>query len=1107
MITAIVMSIACVCAKAEPVTLSQAKSIAAAYIKSADAPRLIKRKAAVAETEVQPLYVFSRGVGEGFVLVSGDDALPAVIGYTETGDFDEDNLPPALQDMIAYYTGQAESLQTKGNAPRRAPRKASGTKDIATLMTSHWHQTWPYYNLCPYLTGTTNHAVTGCVATAASQIIYYWRKDLDDRTKYGTPTYGYGDAPVTQSIPSGTPLKWDLMRDSYSGSEPEECTTAVATLLACVGASAWLTYGSSTSGQIDNCRQVFSGQMGLNGGATVWKGSYSQTSWEKMIIQDLEAGRPILYSGVHPSNGGHAVVIDGYQLKNNLFHFNFGWGGGNGYDGYYTVDDATGMNGFNESQGMVWNIYPKTPNLTGKLSVPGSRLLSRFANKITAKITNNGTLAQKGFYLYCLTGANAVPNSSSSAQDSDTKTLIEPGENAELEFSFTPSGTNTYTIYLCDANHNILAKVSDVETEASVADLTLKKLTIDDGGESESLTLDGVTYDVKHIFNSKKVDVTATFTNGQNGTKCSPSVQAVIYKLENGEFVKSTTKTKKNVPFNVGETADMVFDLTSLTDGETYKFALAGTASTNKSFDINYATNDTALYFKLMGPNLSLTTSEDGQEAKVTGNYNSAVFASLSTDSTVNRYDMTEVKGLAAPLTAANKNALFYADAAQQVAGRNIITDQVCEQLDLTPGYNFLPREDFKALSATYHATQAVGMYGTAVLPFDAITPTGMFARKVNLIKSNYLQEVDSCNLEMKGGTPYIILTGEPVDVTAKAVMVSINTPSLSTDTIRGTWVNLVATENNKIPDNAETQYFDECTGTVIPALTAYLEYDRKVRLNSYAYSMKDKKARQLAEAIAEALVTYNLYERVSSTESKKTFLAVLSEARETLRTQPVTAEQTAQINALEAAATTYVANAAVRAENGYVDKTAYIANPSFEQANTKGWTATGASIRNITGSLTNYMGRADGRYVVNIPKDKHVEQTLTGVENGKYQLVVSVAAELENHITVFAGTDSVTVESTDFGPMYMADAVVDDIEVTDGTLTIGALSVEDWAKVDNFRLYQKEGPSTTVEDIVIADTWRINPVVGTFDLSGRRVSSQNLPRGIYIRDGKKIVR
>ena len=65
------------------------------------------------EQKSQPLYIFSRGEGEGFVVVSGDDCLPAIIGYTESGDYDEENMPPdKVIEIFQQAINDAESLLT-----------------------------------------------------------------------------------------------------------------------------------------------------------------------------------------------------------------------------------------------------------------------------------------------------------------------------------------------------------------------------------------------------------------------------------------------------------------------------------------------------------------------------------------------------------------------------------------------------------------------------------------------------------------------------------------------------------------------------------------------------------------------------------------------------------------------------------------------------------------------------------------------------------------------------------------------------------------------------------------------------------------------------------
>jgi hypothetical protein len=88
----------------------------------------------------------------------------------------------------------------------------------------------------------------------------------------------------------------------------------------------------------------------------VSRGGYTVTNWENMLTEQLDANKPIYYSGQSP-DGGHAWVCDGYQKIGTVktFHFNFGWGGSD--NGYYT---SSNPNGFTTSQAIVRNITPNT---------------------------------------------------------------------------------------------------------------------------------------------------------------------------------------------------------------------------------------------------------------------------------------------------------------------------------------------------------------------------------------------------------------------------------------------------------------------------------------------------------------------------------------------------------------------------------------------------------------------------------------------------------------------------------------------------------------------------------------------------------------------------
>ena len=103
---------------ADPIDAEKAKSLAAQFMPSANSqPQLVKtasrrstsgRRLAPAYQKTAPYYIFSRGENLGFVIVSGDDALPEVLGYTESGDYDEDNMSPFLRWYLNYYGSMIE---------------------------------------------------------------------------------------------------------------------------------------------------------------------------------------------------------------------------------------------------------------------------------------------------------------------------------------------------------------------------------------------------------------------------------------------------------------------------------------------------------------------------------------------------------------------------------------------------------------------------------------------------------------------------------------------------------------------------------------------------------------------------------------------------------------------------------------------------------------------------------------------------------------------------------------------------------------------------------------------------------------------------------------
>ena len=170
--------------------VSQAEALQAALPYMNDVQAATSQRQSRAGSVDQPVYIFSRGAGEGFVIVSGDNSLPLVLGVADSGDWVEEEMPPLLLQWVKMYEHYVDSVQANGGAPARAARASVYPKNIPVLLTSHWHQSSPYNNRCPQRADGGGRAVTGCVATAAAQIAYYWRNEgvnseTRSNTKYG----------------------------------------------------------------------------------------------------------------------------------------------------------------------------------------------------------------------------------------------------------------------------------------------------------------------------------------------------------------------------------------------------------------------------------------------------------------------------------------------------------------------------------------------------------------------------------------------------------------------------------------------------------------------------------------------------------------------------------------------------------------------------------------------------------------------------------------------------------------------------------------------------------------------------------------------------------
>lgn len=1047
---------------ADPIDLAEARKIAAAYMSEGTAPEPIVSCVTTRNTTNSnaPLYVFNRGNDRGFVIISGDDCMPKVLGYTEKGDFNLQALPPALLDWLEGYSTMIEKAQ-EANAPARIVTRATTDKqDVAPLVTAHWNQGAPYNNLCPYLVQNgSGRALTGCVATAAAQVIYYWRKENPKTTLYDTPTYGYGDAPVTTSIPGGTPLKYELMQDSYSGTTPEDMNTAVATLMSVVGTSTWLTYGSSTSGQISNLVNTFWGQFHLNSVCT-YKSGYSQTAWENMIYKDLEKGWPIVYSGVSPTAGGHAVIVDGYRASDNLFHFNFGWGGQG--DGYFTVNDTNGMNGFNGQQGMTHGIHPSTYLLTGKLNTPS--LYTRMSNTIEAEITNNGTVAYSGLYLVVSKNAT-VPTDISSSNAKNLTTVIPQGETGLVTLNYRPVVAGTYYLFLLDGNAQLLDQTS-VETKEQSPMLTLESLKLRNGiAGQESISIDGqpATIIYNNVY-SDLAEVVATISNAEEATNTTPLITGTLYAYDESQeaFVSQKKLSSSTLIYPSGDITNLIFSLSDLDKNRLYGVEIAETYKISSTeYHLNLNTESRIAYFKLQESDFAMTLTEDNG-AVVTGHWDADKFKELAQSTDITYYDLTAVEGIDVQPEAGNPNALFYVNDHVTLSGYNMIRNNICERLQLTYGYDFKARENFTAQQVVFDPQTTPLQWSYIVLPFDCNVPTGSMARKINKLTNSLISDADAVNTKMERCIPYLYKSTHTGDrLTAENVEVCA-VPTNSSDTLKTTFTSFFGTEDTKKLNKETIQKFTTAKNFTVPAFSGYLNYSKEVEADVPLYYTQDEAAKKLAVTLNEAFDMQETYQGKVPDDTWKRFIDLIHDAG-ACYTQQSSIDGITDMTTLLAESMNNVALQEIYLGEPIELTEYYLENPSFEKGRTTGWTITRTTgqlskIVNVS-TLAEYMVDADGTYVfysysTSGKGSVTLSQTVTDIPDGIYRLSAKLATDERQSVTLYANDRTATMTDNGFGIRYLKETVIDSIKVENGTLEVGVNGTEYSYKADDFRLY-----------------------------------------------------
>ena len=355
--------------KATPVDETVALRVAQHFcqLQGADDMKLVNISSQLPFSE---FYTFVGEDGKGFVLVSADDCVLPILGFSADGTFATKDIPDHVMDWLRDYEDQIRfyrdlSVNSIHSSAIDAENVVKGEWDrlladepptppqytsVEPLITTKWGQQTFYNTLCPYDSISGIHSPVGCVAVAAAQVMKYWNHPT---TGYGSHSYNCASFGTQSANFGSTTYAWSSMPDSLTSSSSTTEVNAVATLMYHLGVAVEMVYGygaNATSGgytyneasqplyygttvppSTENAlRYYFKYRSNIH---HITYSDFDNATWIAIMQNELNNSRPIIYSG-RDTASGHSFVCDGYN-STGQFHFNWGWRGY--YDGYFAI--------------------------------------------------------------------------------------------------------------------------------------------------------------------------------------------------------------------------------------------------------------------------------------------------------------------------------------------------------------------------------------------------------------------------------------------------------------------------------------------------------------------------------------------------------------------------------------------------------------------------------------------------------------------------------------------------------------------------------------------------------------------------------------------------
>lgn len=311
-------------------------------------------------SDLNYFYVINEGEKGGYVIVSGDDRVKPVLGFSETGHLSTESIQnnPSIRALFDEYERQMDyAIKTMPDIPYQTTLRSASDYEIERaplLGYSHdrktkltqpisWGQDWPFNRYCPNVTykGRTYPTVSGCVATAISTVLR-WHQ-WPDKAK-GQISYTWNRQLMSldfdkEDAPENKPYDWENNMPSavtsrgINRSTGLRCTEKesdnIGRLLRDVGYAVRMNYGPARLG--GSGTQVYYAVKPLVNNfkykETVrWQSRSSfrtKEAWINELKDEMDNYGPVIYAGFS-NDGGHCFVLDGYATEGYV-HVDWGW--------------------------------------------------------------------------------------------------------------------------------------------------------------------------------------------------------------------------------------------------------------------------------------------------------------------------------------------------------------------------------------------------------------------------------------------------------------------------------------------------------------------------------------------------------------------------------------------------------------------------------------------------------------------------------------------------------------------------------------------------------------------------------------------------------------